>query len=59
MPINVKLDSMKPYLEIFKFGCPMHGGAGFGADRIIETMLGLYNVRETILLPRDPERLSP
>ncbi|MBU1245503.1 MAG: aspartate--tRNA(Asn) ligase [Nanoarchaeota archaeon] len=56
---EISLKTMGPYTEIFKFGCPMHGGAGFGADRIIETMLNLDNVREAILLPRDPERLKP
>ena len=56
---GIKTDSMKPYLEIFKFGCPPHGGGGFGIDRIIETLLKLDNIREAIFLPRDPERLSP
>jgi len=50
---------MAPYAEIFQYGCPPHGGTGLGLDRIVESMLKLPNIRECILLPRDPERLSP
>lgn len=54
---GIKLDSV--YAEIFKYGCPPHGGVGFGLDRITARMLNLENVREAILLPRDPERITP
>ncbi len=47
------------YLSIFKYGAIPHGGVGFGLDRIIQRMLNLDNVREALLLPRDPERLTP
>ena len=50
---------MAPYAEIFRYGCPPHGGTGLGLDRIVESLLELPNIREAILLPRDPERLSP
>jgi nondiscriminating aspartyl-tRNA synthetase len=56
---GIKLDEMKDYANIFQYGCPPHGGAGLGLDRIIEQMLELDNIREVILLPRDPERLTP
>lgn len=56
---DVDLDAMEAYAEIFKFGCPPHGGIGLGIDRIIQRLLRLDNVREAILLPRDPERLTP
>ena len=54
---GIKLDPV--YAEIFKYGCPPHGGVGFGLDRITQRMLNLENVREAILLPRDPERITP
>ena len=54
---GMKLDPI--YAEIFKYGCPPHGGVGFGLDRITQRMLNLENVREAILLPRDPERITP
>ena len=56
---GIKLDEMKEYADIFKYGCPPHGGIGLGLDRIVQRLLKLGNVREAILLPRDPERLTP
>lgn len=56
---GIDLENMKFYRDIFRFGCPPHGGVGFGLDRITERMLNLDNIREAILLPRDPERLTP
>jgi len=52
-------DSMKEYGELFQFGMPPHGGAGFGLDRITQRMLFLESVKEAVLLPRDPERDRP
>ncbi|MBI2667075.1 aspartate--tRNA(Asn) ligase [Candidatus Woesearchaeota archaeon] len=52
-------DTMKEYGEILQYGAPPHGGAGFGLDRITQKLLGLENVREAVLLPRDPERMTP
>ncbi|MBN2127294.1 MAG: aspartate--tRNA(Asn) ligase [Candidatus Diapherotrites archaeon] len=56
---GVNLDEMKDYAAIFKYGCPPHGGVGFGLDRIVQRMLKLENIKEALLLPRDPERLNP
>ncbi len=56
---GIDLDKMGFYADIFKYGACSHGGAGLGFDRIIQRMLNLDNVREAILLPRDPERLTP
>jgi aspartyl-tRNA synthetase len=47
------------YLNAFKYGMPPHGGAGLGLDRIVMKMLDLPNIREAVLFPRDPERLTP
>ncbi|MBU0957688.1 MAG: aspartate--tRNA(Asn) ligase [Nanoarchaeota archaeon] len=49
----------KIYEDIFKYGAIPHGGVGFGLDRITQRMLNLDNTREAVLLPRDPERLTP
>jgi len=54
---GIKLD--KTYADIFKYGAIPHGGVGFGLDRITQRMLNLDNVREALLLPRDPDRTSP
>lgn len=56
---GLDLDKMKDYANIFKYGCPPHGGVGLGLDRMVQMLLGLENVKEAILLPRDPERLTP
>lgn len=56
---GLKLDTMKDYAAIFKYGCPPHGGVGFGLDRITQRLLKLENIKEAILLPRDPERMTP
>ena len=52
-------ESFKFYLDFFKHGAPPHGGAGMGLERIVMQILGLENIREARLLPRDPERVTP
>lgn len=47
------------YLSAFRYGMPPHGGAGIGIERILMQMLGLTNIREAILFPRDRQRLYP
>lgn len=47
------------YLLAFKHGLPPHGGFGFGIDRLTEKTIGLANVKEAILFPRDINRLAP
>lgn len=56
---EINLNDMNSYLEIFEYGIPPHGGIGFGLDRITQVLLNLKNVREAVLLPRDPDRLTP
>ena len=55
--INPK--SIQYYLDFFKYGCPPHGGYGFGLTRMLMVMLGFKNVREVTYLYRGPNRLSP
>ncbi len=52
-------ESFQFYLDFFKHGAPPHGGAGMGLERIVMQSLGLDNIREARLLPRDPERILP
>jgi aspartyl-tRNA synthetase len=47
------------YLEFFKYGCPPHGGYGFGLTRMLMILLSLPNVREATFLYRGPKRLTP
>jgi aspartyl-tRNA synthetase len=52
-------DNFEFYLNPFKYGMPPHAGWGLGADRLVTTMLGLQNVREAVLFPRDRHRVVP
>lgn len=49
----------KPYLSAFKYGLPPHGGFGWGLERTVEKLVGLNNIKEATLFPRDINRLSP
>lgn len=47
------------YVEVFKYGVPPHGGLAIGLERFLALLLGINNVRETSLFPRDKHRLVP
>ncbi len=49
----------KYYLQAFKYGMPSHGGFGLGLERLTQTVIGLKNVKEATLFPRDINRLTP
>lgn len=53
------LEPLRHYLNFFKYGCPPHGGYGFGLSRMLMILLGFNNVREATYLYRGPNRLSP
>ncbi len=57
--ITIDDPGYKFYLQAFKHGLPPHGGCGFGIDRLVEKTLGLGNIKEAILFPRDINRLAP
>jgi nondiscriminating aspartyl-tRNA synthetase len=47
------------YLSTFRHGMPPHGGMGLGLERLTKQALGLANVKEACLFPRDRNRLRP
>ncbi|MEK0345216.1 MAG: aspartate--tRNA(Asn) ligase [Nitrosopumilus sp.] len=47
------------HLKTFDWGMPPHSGWGMGLDRLMITLIGMDNIREVVLYPRDPDRLSP
>ncbi len=47
------------YLKTFKYGMPPHGGWGLGLERLTQVILGLPNIREASLFPRDRNRVFP
>lgn len=52
-PVNFKM-----YLQAFEYGMPPEGGFSFGLERLTMLLLGLGNVREASLFPRDMERVD-
>lgn len=52
-------DGFEFYLKAFRYGMPPHSGWGLGTERLLMTMLGIENIREVVLFPRDRRRLSP
>ncbi len=59
----IKDRGMKPknfqmYLMAFRYGMPPEGGFSFGLERITMKLLGLSNIREASLFPRDMERVD-
>lgn len=56
---GLTLEPIKYYLDCFRYGCPPHGGFGFGLTRMLMVLLGVKNVREVTFLYRGPTRLAP
>ncbi|MDB5160527.1 MAG: Aspartyl-tRNA synthetase [Candidatus Saccharibacteria bacterium] len=52
-------DGFKYYLSAFKYGLPVHGGFGMGLERLTQKIVGLNNIKEATLFPRDINRLTP
>jgi nondiscriminating aspartyl-tRNA synthetase len=51
--------SFESHLKMFELGMPPHGGLAIGLERLTAQALGLGNVREATLYPRDRYRLAP
>lgn len=55
---GVDLRKSELYLQAFRYGMPPEGGWSFGSERIAQGILGLSNIREATLFPRDMERVD-
>lgn len=55
-----KMDPKKidMFLEAFRYGAPPEGGFAFGAERMTMQILGLKNIREATMFPRDMNRID-
>jgi nondiscriminating aspartyl-tRNA synthetase len=55
-----KMDPAKieMFLEAFRYGVPPEGGFAFGAERMTMQILGLKNIREATMFPRDMNRID-
>lgn len=56
---NPKDPGFKYFLQAMQAGMPPHGGFGMGLERVTEKIIGLKNVKEATLFPRDINRLAP
>jgi len=56
---GLKAEDLSDYLAVFKYGCPPHGGFAIGCERLTQKILGLQNVKEASLFPRDRKRVRP
>lgn len=56
---GLSLEPIQYYLDFFRYGCPPHGGYGFGLTRMLMVMLNLKSVREVTFLYRGVNRLTP
>lgn len=56
---GIDATAFEPHLLQFEMGMPPHGGLALGAERVTAQVLGLSNVREATLYPRDRQRLTP
>jgi nondiscriminating aspartyl-tRNA synthetase len=56
---GINLETIQFYLDFFKYGCPPHGGFGFGLARLLAAMLNQKSIRDVVFLHRGPNRLIP
>lgn len=56
---GLTLKPIQYYLNCFKYGCPPHGGYGFGLTRMLMVLLNAKSVREVTFVYRGPNRLTP
>jgi nondiscriminating aspartyl-tRNA synthetase len=55
---GLKEKDVELYLQSFRYGVPPLGGFALGAERMTMHILGLKNIREASLFPRDMERVD-
>lgn len=55
---NLDPEKFRYYLQAFKYGMPPHGGLGLGLERLTAKLLGIDNVKESTLFPRDLNRID-
>jgi nondiscriminating aspartyl-tRNA synthetase len=55
---GLKPEDIELYLQSFRYGVPPLGGFALGAERMTMHILGLKNIREASMFPRDMERID-
>lgn len=52
-------EDFEGFLQIHRHGMPPHGGLAIGLERLTARILGIANVKECGMYPRDVNRLTP
>jgi nondiscriminating aspartyl-tRNA synthetase len=56
---NMDTTGFKFFTDSHLYGLPPHGGFGMGLERLTQKIVGLNNVKEATMFPRDISRLTP
>jgi nondiscriminating aspartyl-tRNA synthetase len=51
--------AFESHLRMFDLGMPPHGGLAIGLERLTAGVMGLSNVRQAVLYPRDRYKVTP
>ena len=54
---HIEAKGLEDYLESFRLAAPAHAGCGIGLERFVMLFLGLNDIRNASLFPRDPKSL--
>lgn len=55
---GMEAKKIEMFLEAFRYGVPPEGGFALGAERMTMQILGLKNIREATVFPRDMHRID-
>ena len=56
---GINVEEFMFFSDAHKYGLPPHGGLGLGLERLTQKIIGLDNIKEATMFPRDVTRLFP
>ncbi|UJR10555.1 hypothetical protein I4U23_014755 [Adineta vaga] len=56
---HIDTDEIRSYIEAFRYGCAPHAGAKIGLERVVMGYLGVRNIRDVSMFPRDSHHFMP
>jgi nondiscriminating aspartyl-tRNA synthetase len=56
---GISTEGFQSHLAMYELGMPPHGGFAIGLERLTAQILGLANIRQAVLYPRDRFKLTP